>query len=99
MARLVSKHHEKFEDKTLKTDFILLGKIMLVLDCYHLVSSCKQPDLVLLLYSLQLLLQLFSLQEFRGKLSFPYLLAAAAAVATLLWAAIYAKILWRNTRF
>src|SRR4051794_7437435 len=44
MARLITQHHEKFIEKTLKTDFLLLGKMMGVL-FIPLMFVMEQPDL------------------------------------------------------
>ena len=44
MARMVSTQHEKFMQRTLKTDFLLLGKIMVGL-LLPLAFIVKQPDL------------------------------------------------------
>ena len=90
MARLVSKHHEKFEAKSLKTDFILLGKIMLVL-VVPLVFIAKQPDLGTSIVLIAITAAIILVAGISWRIIFPLFLSGAAIGAALLWAAIYAQ--------
>ncbi|QUW23732.1 rod shape-determining protein RodA [Sporosarcina sp. Marseille-Q4063] len=90
MARLVSSHHERFEDKTLKTDFFLLGKIMLVLIA-PLVFIMEQPDLGTSIVFIAITAAIILVAGISWKIILPVFISGAAAVTTLLWAAIYAQ--------
>lgn len=90
MARLVSKHHEKFEKKTLKTDFILLGKMMLVL-IVPLFFIAKQPDLGTAIVLIAITAALILVAGISWKIILPVFATGASVGASGLWAAIYAQ--------
>lgn len=90
MARLVSSHHEKFEEKTLKTDFILLGKIMLVL-IVPLAFIAEQPDLGTSIVFIAITAAIILVAGISWKIILPVFVSGAGLGATLLWAAIYAQ--------
>lgn len=90
MAKLVSSHHEKFEIKTLKTDFILLGKIMLTL-IVPLGFIANQPDLGTAIVFIAISAAIILVAGISWKIILPVFLSGAALATTLLWAAIYAQ--------
>lgn len=90
MARLVSKHHEKFEEKTLKTDFLLLGKIMLVLlGPIFFISS--QPDLGTSLVFIAITMAVVVVAGITWKILVPLFVGGAITGGTLLLLALYAQ--------
>lgn len=90
LARLVSSHHEKFEIKTLKTDFLLLGKIMLTL-LAPLVFIANQPDLGTSIVFIAISAAIILVAGISWKIILPVFVTGAAMGGTLLWAAIYAQ--------
>ena len=90
MARLVSKHHEKFEVKTLKTDFLLLGKIMLVLVA-PLGFIAQQPDLGTSIVLIAITAAIIIVAGISWRIILPVFAVGATIGTTLLWAAIYAQ--------
>jgi len=90
MARLVSKHHEKFEIKTLKTDFILLGKIILTL-LAPLAFIAVQPDLGTSIVLIAITAAIVIVSGISWKIILPLFTGTAAIGVSLLWMAIYAQ--------
>ncbi|WP_438313289.1 FtsW/RodA/SpoVE family cell cycle protein [Sporosarcina sp. FA9] len=90
MAKLVTKHHEKFEIKTLKTDFMLLGKIILVL-IVPLGFIAQQPDLGTSIVLIAITAAIILVAGISWRIILPLFFSGAAIGATLLWAAVYAQ--------
>lgn len=95
MAKLVSSHHEKFENKTLKTDFALLGKIMLTL-IVPLAFIAEQPDLGTAIVFIAITAAVILVAGISWKIILPVFVSGAALATTLLWAAIYAQDFMQN---
>ncbi|MEK5036859.1 FtsW/RodA/SpoVE family cell cycle protein [Sporosarcina sp. FSL K6-3457] len=90
MARAVSAHHEKFTDKTLKTDFFLLGKIMMVL-FLPLFFIIQQPDLGTSLVFIAITAAIVIVAGISWRILFPLFSGTAAIGGGLLWMALYAQ--------
>ncbi len=90
MARLVSKHNEVIEDRTLKTDFQLLGKILFVL-VVPLIFIMEQPDLGTSLVFLSITAAVILVAGISWKILLPLFTAGATAGIGLLWMALYAQ--------
>lgn len=88
LARTVSKHHEYYPIKSLKTDFILLGKIFLVL-LVPLAFIMKQPDLGTALVFLAITAAIIIVAGISWKIILPVALGTATLGGTLLWMAVY----------
>lgn len=88
MAKLISKHHEKYTAKTIKTDFILLGKIGFTL-FIPLAFIMTQPDLGSALVFLAITAALIIVAGISWKIILPVLLGSVFVGGTLLWMAIY----------
>lgn len=90
MARLVTKHHEKFDVKTLKTDFILLGKMMIVL-IVPLFFIANQPDLGTSIVLIAITAAIVLVAGISWKIILPAFATGASFGVAALWAAIYAQ--------
>lgn len=90
MARLVSKHHEKFENKTLQTDFVLLGKIMLVLIAPAFFIA-KQPDVGTALVFIAITGAIVVVAGISWKILLPLFVGGASIGGTFLFLALYAQ--------
>lgn len=90
MAKLVSSHHEKFETKTLKTDFILLGKIMLTL-IVPLGFIAKQPDLGTAIVFIAITCAIILVAGISWRIILPVVATVGSLAATMLWAMVYAQ--------
>lgn len=90
MARLVSTHHEKFEDKTLKTDFQLLGKILLML-LAPIFFIAQQPDLGTSLVFIAITAAVVIVAGITWKILLPLFAGTAVMGGTLLFLALYAQ--------
>ncbi|KXH80940.1 FtsW/RodA/SpoVE family cell cycle protein [Sporosarcina sp. HYO08] len=95
MARMITQHHEKFVEKTLKTDFYLLGKMLLVL-FIPLFFIMLQPDLGTGLVFLAITAALFVVAGITWRILLPLFAGAATLGVTLLWAALYAQDFLQN---
>lgn len=89
-ARLISSHHEKFQERTIKTDFLLLGKILLTL-FIPLAFIMQQPDLGSSLVFLAITAALIIVAGVSWKIILPVFISGAGIGAILLWMAIYAR--------
>lgn len=89
-ARLISKHHEKFQIKTIKTDFLLLGKILLTL-IIPLAFIMQQPDLGSSLVFLAITAALIIVAGISWKIILPFFIGGVGLGALLLWMALYAQ--------
>ncbi|MBE1555164.1 FtsW/RodA/SpoVE family cell cycle protein [Sporosarcina limicola] len=98
LARMVSKHHEKNVEKknTLKTNFFLLGKIMLVL-IVPLAFIIRQPDLGTSLVFIAITAAVIIVAGISWKILLPLFACGAAAGAGLLWMALYAQDFMEET--
>lgn len=96
MARLVSTHHEKNEVQTLRSDFILLGKIAIVL-ILPLAFIVKQPDLGTSLVFIAITAAIVIVAGISWKILLPLFSAGATLGAGLLWMALYAQDFMEET--
>jgi rod shape determining protein RodA len=90
MARLITQHHEKFIEKTLKTDFLLLGKMMGVL-FIPLMFVMEQPDLGTSLVFIAITAALIIVAGITWRIVLPIFAGTATIGFTLLWMALYAQ--------
>ncbi|WP_010290633.1 rod shape-determining protein RodA [Kurthia massiliensis] len=88
LARVVTKHHELYPNKTIKSDFILLGKIALTL-IVPLAFILKQPDLGTSLVFLAITAALVLVAGIAWRIILPIVVGAVAIGGTLLWMALY----------
>ncbi|QOV09526.1 FtsW/RodA/SpoVE family cell cycle protein [Viridibacillus arvi] len=88
LARMVSKHHEKYSMRSLKTDFMLLGKIFGVL-LIPLAFIMQQPDLGSALVFFAITAATVIVAGISWKIILPIAGSAAALGAGLLWMALY----------
>lgn len=88
LAYLISKHHEKYQLKTIKTDFILLGKIAVTL-FIPLVFIMTQPDLGSSLVFLAITAALVIVAGISWKIILPILGGTVLIGGILLWMALY----------
>lgn len=98
MARMVSKHHEQYleKEKTMKADFFLLGKIMLML-IVPLAFIMKQPDLGTSLVFIAITVAVIIVAGISWRILVPLFATGAATGAGLLWMAVYAQDFMENT--
>lgn len=90
LARMITKHHEKYLEKTLKTDFMLLGKIVIIL-LIPLFFIMMQPDLGTGLVFLAITAALIIVSGITWKIIIPIFAGTATFGALLLWLALYAQ--------
>jgi rod shape determining protein RodA len=90
MARVVSTHHEKFNEKTLNTDFLLLGKIIIIL-LLPLAFIVKQPDLGTSLVFLAITAAIIIVAGITWRILLPLFAGTALIGGGLLWMALYAQ--------
>lgn len=88
MAYLISKHNEKFQNKTIKSNFILLGKIAATL-VVPLAFIMLQPDLGSGLVFLAITAALVIVAGVSWKIILPLFGGAAVLGGSLLWMALY----------
>ena len=88
LARLISKHHEVYSIKSLKSDFILLSKIALTL-IVPLGLIMKQPDLGSSLVFLAITAALIIVAGVSWKIILPIFGGGVLLGGTLLWMALY----------
>lgn len=88
LARLISKHHETYSIKSLKTDCILLGKIGITL-IIPLGFILSQPDLGSSLVFLAITAALVIVAGVSWKIILPIFVGGAVVGSTLLWMALY----------
>lgn len=89
VARVVSKHHEQTDIKTIQTDFILLLKILgtLALPLFFIISQDLGTSLVFLAITLGVIV----VSGISWKLLTPLFVGGAALGATVLWMSVYAQ--------
>jgi len=95
MARMITKHHEKFMNKTLKTDFYLLGKIIAVL-VLPLLFIMMQTDLGTGLVFIAITAVFVIVAGISWRIIFPVFAGTATIGAALLWMALYAQDFLQN---
>ncbi|WP_374964978.1 FtsW/RodA/SpoVE family cell cycle protein [Lysinibacillus sp. RS5] len=88
LARLISKHHEVHPFKSIKTDFLLLGKMALTL-AVPLALILEQPDLGSALVFLAITAALIIVAGVSWKIILPIFVGGAAVGGTFLWMALY----------
>ena len=88
MARMISKHHENFVLKTLKTDLILLGKIIATA-LVPLLFIMQQPDLGTSLVFLAITAAMIIVGGVTWKLIVPIFAGTAVLGGSLLWMAVF----------
>ena len=88
LARLISKHHEIYSLRSIKTDFLLLGKIAITL-IVPLAIILKQPDLGSALVFFAITAALIIVAGISWKIILPTFLGGMVAGGTLLWMALY----------
>ncbi len=88
LAYLISKHHEKYQLKTIKTDFILLGKMAITL-LVPLAFIMTQPDLGSSLVFLAITAALVIVAGISWKIILPMFGGAVLIGGSLLWMALF----------
>lgn len=88
VARLISMHHEKYQLKTIKTDFILLGKIGAAL-LVPLALIMTQPDLGSSLVFIAITTALVIVAGISWKIILPIFGGAVAIGGSLIWMALF----------
>lgn len=88
LAYLISKHHEKYQLKTIKTDFLLLGKMAITL-FVPLAFIMTQPDLGSSLVFLAITAALVIVAGISWKIILPMFGGAVLVGGTLLWMALF----------
>lgn len=88
MARLISKHHETYSIKSIKTDFILLGKMALTL-MVPLAFIMQQPDLGSSLVFIAITAALVIVAGISWRIILPVFITVASIGGILLWMALY----------
>lgn len=87
-AQIISKHNEKITNRTIKSDFLLLGKIGIVL-MIPLTFIILQPDLGTALVFLAITAALIVIAGISWKIILPVFITGVTVAGTLLWMAIY----------
>lgn len=87
-AYLISKHHERYQMKTIKSDFLLLGKIALAL-IVPLTFIMTQPDLGSSLVFLAITAALVIVAGISWKIILPIFGGAVFVGGSLLWMALF----------
>lgn len=90
LARAITKHHERYVEKTLQTDFLLLGKIAVIL-FIPLFFIMKQPDLGTSLVFIAITIALIIVAGISWRIILPIFIGTASLGLTLLWMALYAQ--------
>ena len=88
LARLITKHHDIYLMKTLKTDFILLGKIGIAL-LIPLTFILLQPDLGTALVFMAITAALIIVAGITWKIILPLFISIVTLGGTLLFMALY----------
>lgn len=88
LARLISKHNEVYAFRSVKTDFILLGKIAVTL-LLPLALIMKQPDLGSALVFFAITAAIVIVAGISWKIILPTFLGSAIVGGTLLWMALF----------
>lgn len=91
LARLITKHHEIYLIKSLKTDLVLLGKIFITM-LLPLTFILLQPDLGTALVFFAITAALIIVAGITWKIILPLFLGAASIGGLLLWMALYMQV-------
>lgn len=95
-AKVISKHNAETPNRTIKTDFILLGKIGITL-FIPLFFILLQPDLGTALVFFAITAALIIIAGISWKIILPVFFAGVTVGSTLLWMAIYMQDFIQNT--
>lgn len=95
MARMITVHHEKFDKKTLKTDFFLLGKIIAIL-LLPLFFIMMQTDLGTGLVFIAITAVFIVVSGITWRIILPVFAGTVTIGAILLWMALYAQDFLQN---
>ena len=87
-ARMISSHHETYTIKTIKTDFILLGKIGLLL-FIPLALIMQQPDLGSSLVFIAITIALVVIAGISWKIVVPFFVGGLTLAGSVIWMALY----------
>lgn len=90
IARMVSSHNERMLHRTYKTDFLLLGKITLML-IFPLFFIMKQPDLGTSLVFIAITAAVVIVSGITWKILIPLFTVGIFSAGGLLWMAMYAQ--------
>lgn len=90
MARLVAIHNERFSVRDLKSDFILLGKMALVL-IFPLAFIAQQPDLGSGIVLIAITIAIVVVSGITWKIIVPTAVIGGGAAGALLLGALYAQ--------
>jgi len=96
LARLISKHNEVYAFRSVKTDFILLGKIAATL-LLPLALIMKQPDLGSALVFFAITAAVVIVAGISWKIILPTFIGGALAGGSLLWMALYMQSFLEET--
>lgn len=96
LARLITKHHEQFIKKTLKTDFYLLGKIFVTM-LVPFIFIMTQSDLGTGLVFIAITAALVIVSGITWRIILPVFAVTATLGSILLWMALYAQDFITNT--
>jgi len=96
LARLISKHNEVYSFRSMKTDFILLGKIAATL-LLPLALIMKQPDLGSALVFFAITAAIVIVAGISWKIILPTLIGGATVGGSLIWMALYMQSFLEET--
>ncbi|MFJ8513930.1 FtsW/RodA/SpoVE family cell cycle protein [Lysinibacillus xylanilyticus] len=96
LARLISKHNEVYSFRSIKTDFILLGKIAATL-LLPLALIMKQPDLGSALVFFAITAAIVIVAGISWKIILPTLIGGATIGGSLIWMALYMQSFLEET--
>ncbi|PJO41166.1 FtsW/RodA/SpoVE family cell cycle protein [Lysinibacillus xylanilyticus] len=96
LARLISKHNEVYSFRSMKTDFILLGKIAATL-LLPLALIMKQPDLGSALVFFAITAAIVIVAGISWKIILPTLIGGASVGGSLIWMALYMQSFLEET--
>ncbi|MFJ3391018.1 MULTISPECIES: FtsW/RodA/SpoVE family cell cycle protein [unclassified Lysinibacillus] len=96
LARLISKHNEVYSFRSVKTDFILLGKIAATL-LLPLALIMKQPDLGSALVFFAITAAVVIVAGISWKIILPTFIGGALVGGSLLWMALYMQSFLEKT--
>jgi rod shape determining protein RodA len=89
LARAIGDHHEKFRIKTIQTDFILLGKIVLI-TMVPLLLVMQQPDLGTSLVMIAIMIGMVFISGVSWKILLPIFSAGVTLIGV-----IFYLVLWK----
>jgi len=89
LARAIGSHHEKYRIKTIQTDFILLGKIVLI-TMVPLLLVMQQPDLGTSLVMIAIMIGMIFISGVSWKILLPIFSAGISLIGV-----IFYLVLWK----